>query len=248
VGYFVAISRTVQRRIAECYGRDSVVIQPPVDVDFFTPASLPREGFYLVVSALVPYKRVEQAIWACGALGRELVVIGEGPERARLEHLAGNGVRFLGWQPDDVVRDHLRRCRALLFPGEEDFGIVPIEALACGAPVIAYGAGGVAETVNDAVGRLYEPGTAEGLRAAIERWESAGCPHDAAEGRRRAEAFARPRFRERLLTFLARVVAGEAQGAGRLSGPHWKRGIGRTPWWREGAAGPCALGKPSTDR
>jgi glycosyltransferase involved in cell wall biosynthesis len=210
VSHFVAISETVRRRVARCYGRDSRVIPPPVDVDFYTPGGAPREDFYLCVSALVPYKRVEQAVAACAAMGRRLVVIGEGPERPKLERRAGPGVQFLGWQPDEVVRDHLRRCRALLFPGEEDFGIVPAEALACAAPVIALGLGGAAETVDDAVGRLYREPTAEGLRAAIVAWESAGRPHDPTLARRRAETLALPLFRDRLLGFLAEVVAGTA--------------------------------------
>ena len=136
VTHFVAISETIRERIAHCYDRDSRVIPPPVEPSFTRrrPTRPSREDFYLVVSALVPYKRIDQAVTACTRLGRRLVVIGEGPERARLEAMAGPTVTFLGWQPDDVIRDHYRRCRALLFPGEEDFGIVPIEALACGAP------------------------------------------------------------------------------------------------------------------
>jgi glycosyltransferase involved in cell wall biosynthesis len=208
VTHFVAISETVRARIARCYGRDSRVIPPPVETDFFTPIAAPRDGPYLCVSALVPYKRVEHAVAACSASGRPLVVIGEGPERGRLERLAGPGVRFLGWQPDGVIRDHYRRCRALLFPGEEDFGIVPAEALACGAPVVALGRGGAAETVDDAVGRLYLDPSPEGLLGAIDAWEAAGRPHDAALARRRAEALAAPLFRDRLLGFLAEVVAG----------------------------------------
>ena len=102
----------------------------------------------------VPYKRVDQAVAACHELGRRLVVIGAGPERTRLEATAGPTVQFLGWQTDEVIRDHYRRCRALLFPGEEDFGIVPVEALACGTPVIALGRGGAAETVDNTIGPL----------------------------------------------------------------------------------------------
>lgn len=210
VSHFLAISETVRDRIARYYGRDSRVIQPPVDTAFYTPeatASGGRDDAYLCVSALVPYKRIEQAVAACSILGRPLVVIGEGPERARLQRLAGPGVRFLGWQPDDVVRAHYRRCKALLFPGEEDFGIVPVEALACGAPVIALGQGGAAETVDDRVGRTYTAPTAEGLLEAIETWEADGCPHNPALARARAEFFALPLFRDRLLGFLDGVVA-----------------------------------------
>ncbi len=221
VSHFVAISETVRERIDRCYGRDSHVIQPPVDTDFYTPDPdpTPREDFYLCVSALVPYKNLDQAVAACTASGRRLVVIGAGPERARLERLAGPTVRFLGWQPDEVIRDHYRRCRGLLFPGEEDFGIVPIEALACEAPVIALGRGGAAETVDAAVGRTYPEPTAVGLLAALGAWEADGRPHDPALARSRAEALALPVFRRRLLGYLAEVVANQAH-ARAIPAPH----------------------------
>jgi glycosyltransferase involved in cell wall biosynthesis len=118
VTHFIAISQTVRRRIAECYGRPSTVIYPPVDTEFYCPAPVPREPFYLAVSALAPYKRLDLAVTACRRLGRPLVIIGSGQDATRLRVLAGPDVRFLGWQPDAVLRDHLRRCRALLFPGE----------------------------------------------------------------------------------------------------------------------------------
>lgn len=219
VTHFVAISETIRRRIDQCYGRESLVIQPPVDAGFYTPGDGPRDGPYLCVSALVPYKRIDHAIAVCNALGRHLVVIGEGPERARLEAMAGPTVRLLGWQTDGVIREHLRRCRALLFPGEEDFGIVPVEALACGAPVVALGRGGAAETVDARVGHLYHDPTPEALRAAIEGWEAAGCPHDAELARRKAEALATPVFRDRLLSFLVEAVGRHRAGAG-LPTPH----------------------------
>ncbi|MBY0397908.1 MAG: glycosyltransferase, partial [Thermoleophilia bacterium] len=209
VTHFVAISETVRERIQGCYGRDSRVIHPPVDTDFYTPAEGPpasrAEAPYLVVSALVPYKKVEHAVQACTAANRPLVVIGEGTERARLQQLAGPTVTFLGWQPDEAIRAHYRTCRALLFPGEEDFGIVPVEALACGAPVIAFGRGGAAETIDGRSGRLYDEPGPDGLRKAIEAWEADGMPQDPAHARRRAEEFALPLFRDRLLTFLASV-------------------------------------------
>ncbi|GAC1466480.1 MAG: glycosyltransferase [Isosphaeraceae bacterium] len=206
---FVAISETVRQRVSSYYGRESRVISPPVDTAFYTPAKDggTRDDAYLCVSALVPYKRIDHAVTACSILGRPLVVIGEGPERARLQRLAGPSVKFLGWQPDAVIRAHYRGCKALLFPGEEDFGIVPIEALACGMPVIALGVGGAAETVDTSVGATYSEPTAEGLLDTIERWESSGCPHDPGLARKKAETFALPLFRERLLGFLEGVVA-----------------------------------------
>jgi glycosyltransferase involved in cell wall biosynthesis len=209
VTQFVAISKTIRERIALSYHRDSLVIPPPVDTDFYSPSSVPapRDDYYLVVSALVPYKKIDHAVKACSRLGRRLVVIGAGPERGRLEAVAGPSVEFLGWQRDEVIRDHYRRCRALLFPGEEDFGIVPVEAMACGCPVIALGRGGAAETVDDLVGRLYpEPGSA-GLADAIDAWELDRRPHDPIRSRHRAEAYALPVFRDRILGLLAEVSA-----------------------------------------
>ena len=220
VGHFVAISETIRGRIDRCYGRESRVIPPPVDAEFYTPSVEPREPFYLVVSALVPYKKVDQAVLACTATGRELVVIGSGPERARLERLAGPSVRFLGWQPDEVIRDHYRRCRALLFPGEEDFGIVPVEALACSAPVIALDAGGAAETVAPGVGWLYPTPTPAALLAAIDAWEFAGRPHNPALARTHAEGYALPVFRRRLLGHLAEILAGRPGGHEAIPAPH----------------------------
>ena len=209
VAHFVAISRTIRDRIERCYGRESRIIQPPVDVDFYTPgdSGRPREDFDLCVSALVPYKRIDQAVAAATRSGRKLVVIGSGPERARLAALAGSTVTFLGWQPDEVIRDHYRRARVLLFPGEEDFGIVPIEAMACGCPVIALDRGGVAETVDDQVGRVYADPTTDGLLGAMAAWEATGAPHDPALARTRAEALSLPVFRRRLLGYLDEVMA-----------------------------------------
>ena len=222
VSHFVAISETIRDRIGRCYGRESRVIQPPVDTEFYTPdPAIPREDFYLCVSALVPYKNLEHAILACSASGRRLVVIGAGPERARLERLAGPSVTFLGWQSDEAIRDHYRRCRALLFPGEEDFGIVPIEALACEAPVIALGRGGVAETVDASVGRTYADPGPDSLRAALDAWEAEGRPFLPETARARAESLAMPIFRRRLLGYLAEVVAGQNRG---IPSPHLGRG------------------------
>jgi glycosyltransferase involved in cell wall biosynthesis len=209
VTHFVAISQTVRRRIRDCYDRDSVVVYPPVDVDFYSPAPLPREDYYLVVSAFAPYKRIDIAVTACSQLGRQLIVIGTGQDAKRLRAIAGPTVQFLGWQADEAIRDHFRKCRALLFPGEEDFGIVPVEAQACGAPVIAFGRGGATETVRRDTGLLFEDQTVNGMIETIEQFESRGSNFDAAAARRWAETFSTQRFDSEINSYIQGVL-GEA--------------------------------------
>ncbi len=214
VTHFIAISQTVQRRIAECYHRDSTVIYPPVDTDFYHPAPLPREDFYLAVSAFAPYKRLDLAIQACNALRRPLLLIGSGQEEKRLRALAGPTVHFLGWQPDAVIRDHLRRCRALLFPGEEDFGIVPVEAQACGAPVIAFGRGGATETVippelsrfGEPTGLWFAEQSVEALAEALIQFEKNRHLFSPSAARRQALRFNAARFAKELFSYLDNVL------------------------------------------
>jgi glycosyltransferase involved in cell wall biosynthesis len=212
VTHFVAISRTVQQRIAECYGRDSTVIYPPVDTDFYTPAAVPREDYFLIVSAFAPYKRLDLALAACNRLGRRLTIIGQGQEERRLRALAGPTVQFLGWQPDEVIRDHFRRCRALLFPGEEDFGIVPLEAHACGTPVIAFGRGGATETIvppgsdHEPTGCFFEEQTPECLIAAMERFETSRGQFDPRVVRRQSLRFNVRRFATEMLGYVETVL------------------------------------------
>jgi glycosyltransferase involved in cell wall biosynthesis len=212
VSHFIAISQTVKRRIAECYGRSSEVIYPPVDTDFYCPASVAREDFYLAVSAFAPYKRLDLAIEACNRLHRELVIIGVGQDEARLRALAGPNVGFLGWQSDAIIRDHMRRCRALLFPGEEDFGIVPVEAQACGAPVIAFGRGGATETVipfgsrREPTGVWFEEQTVEALANAISVLEANATEFGQAAARKQAIRFNHHRFAEELFSYLDGVL------------------------------------------
>ena len=141
VHHFVAISQHVSKKIQSYWNRKAQIVFPPVNWHAFE-ASNHEEGYYLMVSALVPYKRVDLAIHAANSLGRNLKIIGDGPELKRLAKLAGPKVELLGWRTDSVVRHYLAGCRALLFPGEEDFGIVPLEAMSSGKPVIAYGKGG----------------------------------------------------------------------------------------------------------
>jgi len=146
--HFVAISENVRMRIREIYGREADMIYPPVDTSLFTLARR-DDGYFLIVSALVPYKAVDIAIEAFNRSGDRLVIVGEGPDASRLKKLAGPNVTFEGWQPDGRLREYYAGCRALIFPGEEDFGIVPVEAMAAGKPVLAYGRGGALETVID---------------------------------------------------------------------------------------------------
>jgi glycosyltransferase involved in cell wall biosynthesis len=212
VTHFVAISQTVQRRIRECYGRDSTVIYPPVDTDFYCPAPLPREDYYLAVSAFAPYKRLDLAVAACNRMRRRLRVIGTGQDERRLRGIAGPTVQFLGWQSDEAIRDHLRRCRALVFPGEEDFGIVPVEAQACGTPVIAFTKGGVMETVlppggrREPTGVFFDEQSVEALIDALEIFESRSGDFSAAAARRQALRFNAGRFREELVAYLDGVL------------------------------------------
>jgi glycosyltransferase involved in cell wall biosynthesis len=211
VTHFIAISQTVRERIAECYGRDSAVIYPPVDTDFYAPAPVAREDYYLVVSAFAPYKRIDLAVSASRLLGRKLVVIGTGQDERRLRTLAGPDVTFLGWQADESIRDHLRRCRALLFPGEEDFGIVPVEAQACGTPVIAFGRGGAAETVVPPGGRaeptgfLFREQSSDSLADAIAWFEAHAGDFAPAAARRQALRFNPRRFDHEFVQFLATI-------------------------------------------
>ena len=202
VDVFVANSRNVADRIGRIYGRDADVVHPPVDTAFYTPADIQREDFYLVVGAMAPYKRVDQAIDACRKLGRRLVVIGTGQQFPSLSKACPDGVDFLGAVSDEVVRDHFRRARALLFPGEEDFGIVPVEAIACGCPVIAYGAGGARETVvpfgGAPTGLLYTPQTTDALVAAVQQFEGEENRYDSAAMFEWAQAFRPESFRKRM--------------------------------------------------
>lgn len=203
VDRFIANSRCVQERILRCYGRSAVVIHPPVDVDAFD-AMRPREDFLLVVSALVPYKRVDLAVEACSRLGKRLVVIGAGPEMDDLRRRAGSGVTFLGWQPNEVVRDHFERCRALLFPGIEDFGITPCEAQAAGAPVIAFGEGGALETVRAGVtGLFFQAQTVAALEQALREFDALP-PFPSAACRANVEHLRPARFRQSIREFLQR--------------------------------------------
>jgi glycosyltransferase involved in cell wall biosynthesis len=196
VDHFVAISRTVQERIAKVYGRPSEVVHPCVDLDELPEGTGPREPFYLVVSALVPHKRLDLAVEAFNRSGRTLVVVGEGPQRTELRGRARSNIHFAGWLPDPEVRRLYTRAKALVFPGVEDFGLTPLEAQACGCPVIALGQGGVTETVDDGeTGVFFRSPDPDDLNRAVERLE--GLIFDPRKLRAAASRFSREEFRNR---------------------------------------------------
>ena len=202
--YYIANSHLVAQRIKQIYGREAFVIPPPIDVDRFQLSAI-IDDYYLVLSRLVPYKRIDLAIEACKRLGRRLVIIGDGPDRQRLEKLAGPETEFLGRQPDSQVNRYASRCRALLFSGEEDFGMVPLEVNAAGRPVIAFRGGGAMETVVEGVtGVFFNQPTSAALVEAIEDFESRSWNQQMV--RRHAEKFDRSVFAFRVLQFLGAVA------------------------------------------
>jgi glycosyltransferase involved in cell wall biosynthesis len=199
--HYVANSETVRRRIRKYWDRDATVIPPPVETAGFVPEDV-DEDYYLVVAALTPYKSVDLAIEAFNQLGRPLVVVGDGPQRADLERLARPNVRLVGKVLEADVRRLFARCRAFVMPQEEDFGLAAVEAMSAGRPVIAYGAGGALETVlEDQTGLFFRPQTPEALVGAVRRFE--GMSLDKARCRERALQFDTERFKQRFSQFVA---------------------------------------------
>jgi glycosyltransferase involved in cell wall biosynthesis len=205
VDRFLANSQYVAGRIRRYYNRGSTVVYPPVDTEYYRPAGAdgPLGPGFLIVSALVPYKRVDVAIQACRQIGAPLTIVGRGPEEARLRRMADADVRFLGWRPDDEIRELYGRAEAVLLPGIEDFGMVPVEAQACGAPVVALRAGGACETVLDGeTGVLVDEGSPGGFAEGLDRVRRLRL--DRAVIRANAERFSRQRF---MTDFQAAVTA-----------------------------------------
>lgn len=221
VDQFIAISQFVARRITKYYRREAMVIYPPVNTSFFVPGSEPEQAYYLMVSALVPYKGVDLAIRAFNAMRRPLTIVGSGPLETSLRRLAGPTIEMVGWRSDEELRQYYAACRAVIFPSQEDFGIVPLEANAAGRPVIALGQGGALETVipaNDLhdpltvhphLGGDYQPTgvffphrTPDSLQAAVEFFEA----HETQFNREAMRQHALPFDRERFKVHIHKVV------------------------------------------
>jgi glycosyltransferase involved in cell wall biosynthesis len=217
VDRYVANSHYVAGRIRRYYNRGSTIVYPPVDTAFYRPEPARRpESFFLVVSALVPYKRLDVAIRACAATRTPLTVVGRGPEEARLRRLAASAaaeVTFTGWLDDAQVRDLYQRCRAVVMTGVEDFGMVPVEAQACGRPAIALAEGGAVESVVDGVtGLLVRDNSVDAFAAALR--DAASRDFDVAAIRRHAESFGKARFQEQFQKVVDETV-GENKRAGK---------------------------------
>ena len=207
VDQFIAISSVVQERIRSIYRRESVVIHPPVNTERFTPdATVPVGDYYLIVSRLIPYKRIDLAVDAFRNLPHErLIVVGSGRARHALEAIAAPNVSFLGWQPYQRQLELMRVCKAFLFPGLEDFGIAPVEAMSAGRPVIAYRGGGALDTVDSGKsGAFFDTQTPESLQQVVDQFDPNA--YDPATCRAQAERFSQGEFRRRMLEALEAFV------------------------------------------
>lgn len=207
VDYFVANSAFIGKRIRRVYGREATVIHPPVDVDAFSVVA-EKDNYYLAVSRLVPYKRMDLIAQAFAAMpDKKLVIIGDGPDRAKLQqHLTPN-IEYLGYQPNEVVRQYMQRARAFVFAAEEDFGITPVEVQACGTPVIAYGKGGALETVQgldtgEPTGVFFTEQTVAGICQAVAQFEASFSRFTHGQCRVNAERFSIERFRDEYTAFV----------------------------------------------
>jgi glycosyltransferase involved in cell wall biosynthesis len=211
---FIANSPVVAERIQKYYRRDAVVIPPPVEAERFPfQPGIELEDYFLIVSRLIPYKRIDLAIEACNQLQLPLVIIGSGRDLERLRKLAGPTIRFMGRLSDEEVLHYYTHCSAFLFPGEEDFGITPLEAQASGRPVIAYGAGGaLASIIEGVTGAFFHEQTVDSLATLLATFnERTYDPHVI---RNHALEFDKPRFQRRILQFIeAKMSEGKTQGS-----------------------------------
>lgn len=220
VDYFVANSEFIARRIKKAYRRDASVIYPPVDTERFCLAAAPREEFYLTASRMVPYKKVPTIVEAFARMpNKRLVVIGDGSEMARARAVAAPNVEFLGYQPFDSLRDHMQRAKAFVFAAEEDFGITPVEAQACGTPVIAYAKGGALETIrglDDAkpTGVFFDKQEPDAIIRAVESFEQVYEKFNASNCRDQALRFTPERFREAICSLVTSLTVSPSDSSG----------------------------------
>jgi len=206
----IANSRTVRNRIRKYYRQESDIIYPPVDIESYemTPHN---EGYFLIVSTLTPYKRIDLAVELFNKLGKRLVIIGDGPDRSRLQRIAAENIDFLGFKSDEVVKEYMQNCRAFVFPGEEDFGMAPIEAMACGKPVLAYNKGGLSESMIDGkTGQLFDEQNLESMEAALTQLLINEKDYDPVFIRKHSEQFSRAAF-EKAMHQLIEDVSIKAQ-------------------------------------
>jgi len=212
VDCFIAISNNIREKVARSYGRDSEVIYPPVDTSYFRPDSANRGDYFLIVSALVPYKRIDIAVDAFNRLNLPLVIIGEGPCEKELKSRSLPNITFMKWQSQSDLFKFYNGCKALIFPGEEDFGIVPLESQACGRPVIAYKKGGALETVVEGkTGLFFYPQSPSGLIDAVQRFDPGNFSRD--EIRRHAVQFDKELFKAKFKELVNRLSSGRRRDA-----------------------------------
>jgi glycosyltransferase involved in cell wall biosynthesis len=199
VDKWLANSKNVQARIKKYYGADAQIIYPPVDVESFALSENEPKDYYLIISRLEPYKKIDLAIKACELLNKKLFIIGEGSQLDALKKIAGKNVSFLGWQDDKKMRDYLKDAKALIFPGEEDFGLTPVEAMAAGRPVIAYKRGGVIESIIDGkTGFFFDKPTADSLADAITKFEQSNSQNSSQDCRAQSLRFSKDIFQKEI--------------------------------------------------
>ena len=207
VDHFIANSKFISRRIHKVYGRSSDVIYPPVDVKNFT-LNENKEDYYFTASRLVPYKRIDLIVDAFNEMpDKKLVVIGDGSEMDKIKSKAEKNIEILGYQPNNIMQEHMKNAKAFVFAAEEDFGITPVEAQACGTPVIAFGKGGVLETINSIdnikpTGIFFDEQNPKSIIESVKKFESLQGIFEPVECRRNAEKFSEERFRNEINAYV----------------------------------------------